>query len=192
MNKNSHGKKYSKMEFGAVQNEQPVFIRVFGDRAVVITFMVCATLLLGGGGILSFCLRLASDPSYAPLVNIINGNGNNNDGSSYSDNSTTAPEQPRETEQLRETEQSKEIEQLWETEQSEGRGETRYRVVAHSYLRLRENPNTESAILMNLPYEREVISEGNADERGWMPVRVELSYGILRGYVFAAYLVPVV
>ncbi len=71
--------------------------------------------------------------------------------------------------------------------QEEECAETIYRVTAFVGLKLREGPSTESDTLRILPYKCEVISEGCADERGWMPVRVDGQ----RGYVFAAHIDPV-
>ena len=128
------------------------------------------------------------------IVTVINGSGNrdNNFGNTYSDHNTIASEQPRETDRLTESAPPMESNPPTETEQANECDEIRYRVVPCEGLRLRKNPSTASDILKLLPCNSEVASEGCADERGWMPVRIKLPCGDYRhGYVFAAYIDPI-
>lgn len=170
------------------------FIRILGSRALV-TLIICGTLFM------MFRTYLNNNPSGAPLfsfnITVGNSNGDNNSSRSYDDRGTVEPEPLKEDTRPEKTTPSEEYEQPSEPEPpkepasseepappEDKCADTRYYVVPWVGLRLREGPSTASEILRILPYKYEVIGEGCADERGWMPVYVDGRHG----YVFAAYI----
>lgn len=159
------------------------FFRILGSRTAIVA-IICIS-VIG-----CFYLFLNKNPSGVSLVNINvtvgNGNGDNNSGTSFGEQDAIASEQSKETEQPNETHLPK------ETGQQVKCNETRYYVTPYVGLWLRKYPSTESDKLRLLQYRTEVISEGCADERGWMPVRVEQPNHTYYGYVFSAYLDPVI
>ena len=170
------------------------FIRLRGAKVIV---GLAAFILLA----IWFQVYQNNNPSGAPFLSfsimVGNSNGDNNSSRSYDDRGTVEPEPLEEDTRPEKTIPSEEYEQPSEPELSKEPAsseepappkdkcaDTRYYVVPWVGLRLREGPSTASEILRILPYKYEVIGEGCADERGWMPVYVDGRHG----YVFAAYI----
>lgn len=165
--KNNHEEDKNNVKFQMPDQNMSNVSFPFLGRETVGVAIICLTILI--------CLfLLLYHPSGTSLINVTVGNG------------TIDSEPPVETLLPAPVESEPPV----ETKLIEGWDKTIYHVTADN-LRLRKSPSVESDVLMTLPYGCEVISEGRTDERGWMPVRVELPNCVFYGYVFAAYLDPI-